>query len=241
VKADTLSRVLAWLALLAAVVLTAAGEYALFVGCGFGRWVSAAGPACLDAYALAAIRARREVLPAVLVMIAANATAHLLPADGAPVGVVVAAAAVAPLVLWRTHVLLDDQSPAPAIDPVQPLTVPAPPEVPAVFERPSTTAEGDQAHDHPGDQSGDHVTAVPLVLSVVPELVESEAAPVDQDDHPDDQEPPSDADLRRAARALHRRALKDGRPVTVDALRTGLGVSRRRAVSLRREVVGAAR
>ncbi|MCF2526743.1 hypothetical protein LZ495_05840, partial [Yinghuangia sp. KLBMP8922] len=106
-RADKMSRALAWLALFAAVVLTAAGEYALFVGCGFGRWVSAAGPVCLDAYAVAAIRARREVLPAVLLMVGSNATAHLLPADGPPVGVVVAVASLAPLVLWRTHVLLD--------------------------------------------------------------------------------------------------------------------------------------
>ncbi|WP_436785789.1 hypothetical protein [Yinghuangia sp. YIM S10712] len=106
-KNDKMSRALAWLALLAAVVLTAAGEYALFVGCGFGRWVSAAGPVCLDAYAVAAIRARREVLPAVLLMVGSNATAHLLPAEGPPVGVVVAVASLAPLVLWRTHSLLD--------------------------------------------------------------------------------------------------------------------------------------
>ncbi|MDI2127958.1 hypothetical protein [Yinghuangia seranimata] len=107
-RVDRVSWALAWLALLAAVVLTAAGEYALYAGCGFGRWVSAAGPVCLDAYAVAAIRARREVLPAVLVMIGANATAHLLPPGGPPVGVVVAVSSLAPLVLWRTHVLLDD-------------------------------------------------------------------------------------------------------------------------------------
>lgn len=50
------------------------------------------------------------------------------------------------------------------------------------------------------------------------------------------------AELRREARRLNRRAVKDtGRPVTIDALRDGLGLSRRQATELRREVVRARR
>ncbi|MBQ0985146.1 hypothetical protein KBZ10_11560 [Streptomyces sp. F63] len=46
------------------------------------------------------------------------------------------------------------------------------------------------------------------------------------------------AELRRAARRLNRQAVKDtGRPVTIDSLRDGLGLSRRQATELRREVV----
>lgn len=58
-------------------------------------------------------------------------------------------------------------------------------------------------------------------------------------DLPQSQPELSDADLRRAAKKLQREAVRStGRPVTVDALRDGLGLSRRRAVALRREVVG---
>ncbi|MBB0243532.1 DUF2637 domain-containing protein [Streptomyces alkaliphilus] len=46
------------------------------------------------------------------------------------------------------------------------------------------------------------------------------------------------AELRRRARSLHRRAVTaTGRPVTIEALRTELGLSRRDAAALRREVV----
>lgn len=94
---------LLWAAGLAAITLTASGEYALYVACGFGTGWSAAGPVCIDAYVMAAIHARREVPFAVLVMTATNATAHLLPEAGPPVAVKVAVAALAPVVLWRVH------------------------------------------------------------------------------------------------------------------------------------------
>ncbi|MDB1086464.1 DUF2637 domain-containing protein [Streptomyces sp. ACA25] len=46
------------------------------------------------------------------------------------------------------------------------------------------------------------------------------------------------AELRRRARTLHRRAVTEtGRPVTIERLRTELGLSRRDAAALRREVV----
>ncbi|MFF3270389.1 hypothetical protein ACFYWU_05555 [Streptomyces chrestomyceticus] len=46
------------------------------------------------------------------------------------------------------------------------------------------------------------------------------------------------AELRKAARRLNRAAVKDtGRPVTIDRLRTELGLSRRQATELRRTVV----
>lgn len=51
----------------------------------------------------------------------------------------------------------------------------------------------------------------------------------------------SDADLKRAARRLLRESVRTtGRPVTVDALRDELGLSRRRAIQLRRDVLGTA-
>ncbi|WP_436788221.1 hypothetical protein [Yinghuangia sp. YIM S10712] len=53
---------------------------------------------------------------------------------------------------------------------------------------------------------------------------------------------PSDAELRKAARKLQMDALRTSRnPVTIQTLQTELGLSRRRAAALRREVVGGAR
>lgn len=49
----------------------------------------------------------------------------------------------------------------------------------------------------------------------------------------------TDAEIRRAARRLNRKALDDtGRPVTIDTLRNELGLSRRDATNLRKEIIG---
>ncbi|WP_243740914.1 conjugal transfer protein [Streptomyces sp. 8K308] len=64
------------------------------------------------------------------------------------------------------------------------------------------------------------------------------------DDHRGDHtsDAPTPGQLRQAARRLNRQHIKDtGRPVTIDALRTELGLTRRDATALRREVVGATR
>jgi hypothetical protein len=52
----------------------------------------------------------------------------------------------------------------------------------------------------------------------------------------------TDTEIRKAARKLNRAALKDtGRPVTIDTLRTELGLSRRDATALRREIAEGAK
>lgn len=96
---------LGWVALLAALVVSASGEYELAHACGFGVWVAAGVPAALDVYAVRAMRAGRDVLAAVLAMIVVNALAHLTAAGLVQVSVplVVAVSALAPLVLWRVH------------------------------------------------------------------------------------------------------------------------------------------
>ncbi|MFE5329422.1 hypothetical protein ACFRCG_23845 [Embleya sp. NPDC056575] len=104
-RGSFVTRALPWVALVAAICLTASGEFALFVALGFGAW-SYAAPVCIDAYVVASFRARREVFPAVLVMIVANSISHLLPVGHPPVAVVVAVSALAPLILWRVHVLI---------------------------------------------------------------------------------------------------------------------------------------
>ncbi|WP_075662242.1 hypothetical protein [Streptomyces acidiscabies] len=96
---------LLWAALAAVLVVLASAEYQLAVACGFGRYVAAGVPAALDVYALAALRARRDVLAVVATLIAVNAASHLVEVGLLPVSVplVVAVSAVAPLVLWRVH------------------------------------------------------------------------------------------------------------------------------------------
>ncbi len=96
---------LLWAALAAVLVVLASAEYQLAVACGFGTYVAAGVPAALDVYALAALRARRDVLAVVLTLIAVNAASHLVEVGLLPVSVplVVAVSAVAPLVLWRVH------------------------------------------------------------------------------------------------------------------------------------------
>jgi hypothetical protein len=96
---------LLWAALVAVLVVLASAEYQLAVACGFGTYVAAGVPAALDVYALAALRARRDVLAVVVVLIAVNAASHLVEVGLLPVNVqlVVSVSAIAPLVLWRVH------------------------------------------------------------------------------------------------------------------------------------------
>lgn len=131
---------LLWAALTAVLVVLASAEYQLAVACGFGQYVAAGVPAALDVYALAALRARRDVLAVVTVLIAVNAASHLVEVGLLPVSVtlVVAVSAVAPLVLWRVHRLSEQQAepqpepstalPEPAPEPAEPITVERAPE-----------------------------------------------------------------------------------------------------------------
>ncbi|GAB2328466.1 hypothetical protein [Streptomyces variabilis] len=109
---------LLWAALVAVLVVLASAEYELAVACGFGRYVAAGVPAALDVYAVAALRARRDVLAVVVTLIAVNAASHLVAVGLLPVSVplVVAVSAVAPLVLWRVH-RLSERRPEPVAEP----------------------------------------------------------------------------------------------------------------------------
>ena len=131
---------LLWAALAAVLVVLASAEYQLAVACGFGQYVAAGVPAALDVYALAALRARRDVLAVVTVLIAVNAASHLVEVGLLPVSVplVVAVSAVAPLVLWRVHRLSERQTePAPVAAELtpEPSTGPAEPAEPITVER----------------------------------------------------------------------------------------------------------
>ncbi|WP_405698180.1 hypothetical protein OHA99_26675 [Streptomyces coelicoflavus] len=135
---------LLWAALAAVLVVLASAEYQLAVACGFGTYVAAGVPAALDVYALAALRARRDVFTVVLTLIAVNAASHLVEVGLLPVSVplVVGVSAIAPLVLWRVHRLSERHAePAPVVEaePVPAVAEPTPePAEPITFERAST-------------------------------------------------------------------------------------------------------
>lgn len=250
---------LAWAALGAAVVVTASAEYELARACGFNQWVAAGVPAALDVYAVRALRARRDVLAVVAAMIAVNAASHLVSAGLLPVNVplVVAVSAIAPLVMWRVHALrenlaeagqtssLKEASSAP--EPARPdaeLTAPGVP-VLGEFSPLPPLPPGFPPAVTPDTSEGITRTAAAVPAAqprrVVTEVVTGPEPGGHQGDHRHDHsgdQPMTAAELRTAARHLNRQAVKDtGRPVTIDQLRAGLGLSRRAAAALRRDVL----
>jgi hypothetical protein len=132
---------LKWAALIAALVATASAEYELARAVGFNEWVAAAVPGALDIYTVRALRAHRDVLAAVAAMIGVNAASHLVTAGLLPVNVplVVAVAAIAPLVLWRVHSLATptprDATPSATVPPVPEETPTVQPPVEVALDR----------------------------------------------------------------------------------------------------------
>lgn len=107
VEASAGKDLLKWVAAAFALVATATAEYDLARAIGMNEWVAAAVPGALDAYVVRALRAHREVLTAVLAMVAVNAASHLVTAGVLKVEwpLITAVSAIAPLVLWRVHAL----------------------------------------------------------------------------------------------------------------------------------------
>lgn len=98
-------------ALLCALVGTAHAEYTLATATHVNEYVAIAVPGALDLYVIQALRVRRDVATAVLVMVLANVTSHLLAAGLVPddirwgVGITAAVGALAPGIVWRVHSL----------------------------------------------------------------------------------------------------------------------------------------
>jgi hypothetical protein len=100
-----------WVALYAAVGLTASGEYELAHLVGFPGLIAALLPTAIDIYVVQAMRRHRDVLVALLLMVATNALFHL--ADAGLFGVtrtgaaqwwlIVLVAGIAPFIVWRVH------------------------------------------------------------------------------------------------------------------------------------------
>lgn len=105
-----------WAALMAAIGLTASGEYKLAMLAGFGV-VSWLLPVCIDIWAATAFHRKKDVRSALAMMIATNVIYHM--AERGIVGVrtvdghhvaewwlIGLVACIAPVVLWRVHQLI---------------------------------------------------------------------------------------------------------------------------------------
>lgn len=96
-----------WGALGCALVSTAHAEYTLATAAHFNEYVALAVPGALDLYVVRALQQRRDVFVAVLAMVAANVTSHLIAGGVLEVRwpVIAAVGAVAPLIVWRVYSL----------------------------------------------------------------------------------------------------------------------------------------
>lgn len=90
-----------------ALVVTFHAEYTLALAAGVNEYVALAVPGALDLYVIRALQKHRDVLLAVLVMVAANVASHLVSAGIVPVNWAVysAVGGTVPLLLWRGHAL----------------------------------------------------------------------------------------------------------------------------------------
>lgn len=124
-KKSVVDRFGPWVALYAAVGLTASGEYALAQLVGFPGAVAALLPTAIDVYVVQAMRRHRDVAVALILMVATNALYHLgakhlfgmhqtishghvtySPSWWLIVGV----AAIAPFIVWRVHRITETKS-----------------------------------------------------------------------------------------------------------------------------------
>jgi hypothetical protein len=137
-----------WIALYAAIGLTASGEYALAHLVGFPGLIAALLPIAIDIYVIQAFRRHRDVAAALILMVATNALFHLAdahlfgvtppnPETGATAyratwWLIVAVSAIGPFIVWRVHRITE----------TQPETVPV-----AVSEDPAATAPSGVAAD----------------------------------------------------------------------------------------------
>ncbi|WP_369377088.1 hypothetical protein [Streptomyces sp. cg36] len=107
-----------WAALCAAVGLTASGEYELAHLVGWPGAVAALLPVTIDVWAVTAFHRGRDVRAALAMMIGTNAVYHLAErglfgVDGAgrPAWwLIILTASIAPVVVWRVHELIGDES-----------------------------------------------------------------------------------------------------------------------------------
>ncbi|RAO26123.1 Protein anoxia up-regulated [Micromonospora noduli] len=101
-----------WVAMAAAVILTAKGEFDLAVLAHFSAWIAWMFPVMIDVYVITAFHRRRwkDMVIGMLLMIFCQIAVHLLPVyittgEETPWGLVVAVACIAPIVVVRVKML----------------------------------------------------------------------------------------------------------------------------------------
>lgn len=106
-------------ATLFALAVTFNAEYEIAIAVHIHPIVAYAVPGALDVYVLRALQVKRDVFLTVLAMVAVNAASHLVTAGVLAVSpaLIVAVSAIAPLVLWRAHVLRHSVSTKPVVSP----------------------------------------------------------------------------------------------------------------------------
>ena len=94
-------------ATLFALAVTFNAEYEIAIAVHINPIVAYAVPGALDVYVLRALQVKRDVFLTVFAMVLVNAASHLVGAGVLAVSpaLIVAVSAIAPLVLWRAHVL----------------------------------------------------------------------------------------------------------------------------------------
>ena len=99
-------------ATLFALAVTFNAEYEIAIAVHINPIVAYAVPGALDVYVLRALQVKRDVFLTVLAMVLVNAASHLVGAGVLAVSpaLIVAVSAIAPLVLWRAHVLRHEAS-----------------------------------------------------------------------------------------------------------------------------------
>jgi hypothetical protein len=129
VSARTRGDWILWGALGCTLVGTAHAEYTLTTATGVHWFVAASVPGALDLYVIRALQVHRDVLAAVVAMVAINVASHLVTAGVLPMhwAMISAVGALAPLVLWRIHYLwrMGVQTSAPGEDAPEPESAPA--------------------------------------------------------------------------------------------------------------------
>ncbi|WP_192583091.1 hypothetical protein [Streptomyces albicerus] len=216
--ADPMRTWLTRLSLAAGIAFTAHAEYALARTLGADPFIAAMLPVSIDAYVVAALRWFRalDIMLSLSLMSAAQVAAHALDARVIAVSfeLVVVVSLLVPVALWRTHALARGEetvtAPPVAYAPVPVVTRPSP--TPFVWDdyvRSGVTAKV--------------TTSLP---AATPRQVVTEVVTL------------TPAELRKRALKLNREVVTEtGRPVTIDRLRDELGLSRRDAAELRREIV----
>ncbi|WP_445279642.1 hypothetical protein [Streptomyces sp. DSM 118148] len=214
------------LSLGAGIAFTATAEYDLARSLGAHPGIAVMLPLAIDAYVIAALRWFRafDITLSLTLMGAAQVAAHLLDASVMKVNIpmVVVVSLLVPVALWRTHALARSETevttPAPTAHGTRMVTEVAavPDPLPYVWGAYATTRRTSK------------VTA--SLPASIPRRVVTEVVTL------------TPAELRKRAQRLNRKAVTEtGRPVTIDRLRSELGLSRRDATELRRDIVEGAR